>query len=138
MSQGLIVKHFIKEHQEIRDLIQKFFKCDKYNSCFTDLYNDLRNILKNHFSKEKSFFDLWGIQDDLLLSKLEIIFSQHIEILKILENIYEGDFSGKERLIEIINNHVKLEEENIYVQFDDGLSGEDKAILIRDWGLYEE
>jgi hypothetical protein len=138
MSVSIITEHFVKDHEVLNQLTEKFFESDRNGPDFTNRYNDLRNALRRHMDQERTLYNLYKGQEQELLDKIDLILKQHKLILDILEQIYYGESSDNSQLTRLLEEHKTLEEEYVYVKFDEVLSHEEKMEVIKDLGLYEK
>ena len=137
MDEYSITEHFVGDHKEHAELIQKYK--DSYKTkdprCI-DNFNDLRNALLKHFNEEEDMYSIYEDRSETLVRLIKVIRDQHREMEKILEDAYDdedADFGDEDfkHFFDILEKHTEIEEKELYPEFDRVLSaGEREEIIV--------
>jgi hypothetical protein len=114
------INNLVKDHEEQLHLLKKYSNAKKVESSLsTDLYNTLKNALRNHVNTEEDIFN--NIDDDnkQLIEMIEISRRQHKEISILLDETFDiiTESMLNEKLNEIssiFSDNKELEENMIY------------------------
>ncbi len=108
-----IFEHIMKEHREVEGMLQKLAKGQD-----AGVFNKLRLSLNAHMEAEEA--SLYPAMEDVDSEIVEHANEEHAEIreiLKVLNGKQGSDFTSMiSKLTEVINDHVRDEEEDMFPQ----------------------
>jgi len=128
----------LAEHNKLQKILQECLKSIGSQSIVSqELFIKFKwNMEKHFFIEEKIIFTNPAVENLEHTEEIEEIFEDHKEILDLIKNIDEDktqlDKLKIEKLLKLILNHAKFEDEDFYPRLDEILTLEQKQEIIKE------
>jgi len=144
MVKNKILLNFIKDHDYQKKLFNRYANAKKIDATeTTDIYNDLRNSLKRHDSKDSVVYSDSAYTNSKLKDLIQIADKQSRKLMELLEDIFLSETKKEtieklKEFKELLNKKATIGEKQIFPLIDIQMSknGSSSAI-IDDLDMYD-